>query len=169
MMTTKTTMTTSSLFEQIGRDALRAVVADFYERVFADVMIGFLFFGKDRQRLIDKEFEFVANFLGAGVRYTGRPMRAAHARTPIMGGHFDRRLQLLKETLADRNVPAEVRDVWIKHTLALRSQVTDDATSECNDVRASRFVSGGSDDNGESGESGDESGESSKRDEQIDE
>ncbi|MEM9492613.1 MAG: hypothetical protein AAGC55_25920, partial [Myxococcota bacterium] len=92
------------------------------------------------QRLIDKEFEFSARLLGADIRYTGRPIRAAHARTPIMGGHFDRRLQILRETLADHQVADEVRRVWIEHTLALRSQVTDDAATECNDVRASRFT-----------------------------
>jgi truncated hemoglobin YjbI len=37
-----------SLFDQVGAARLRAMVADFYERVFADVMIGFLFVGKDR-------------------------------------------------------------------------------------------------------------------------
>jgi hemoglobin len=131
---------TSSLYEQIGADALREVIRDFYARVFADVMIGFLFIGKDRQRLIDKEFEFTANFLGADIRYTGKPMRAAHARTPIMGGHFDRRLQILKETLADHDVPAQVREAWIGHILALRAQVTTDPVSECRDVAATRFT-----------------------------
>jgi hemoglobin len=130
----------SSLYQQIGLDALREVIRDFYSRVFADVMIGFLFIGKDRQRLIDKEFEFTARFLGADISYTGKPMRAAHARTPIMGGHFDRRLQILKETLADHDVPAEVREVWIGHTLALREQVTTDPVSECRDVTAARFT-----------------------------
>jgi hemoglobin len=134
---------TSSLYEQIGADALREVIRDFYARVFADVMIGYLFIGKDRQRLIDKEFEFTANFLGADVRYTGKPMRAAHARTPIMGGHFDRRLQILKETLADHDVPAAVRETWIRHTLALRAQVTTDPVSECRDVNATRFTGEG--------------------------
>jgi len=31
-----------SLFDQVGAARLRAMVADFYERVFADVMIGSL-------------------------------------------------------------------------------------------------------------------------------
>lgn len=128
------------LYDKIGPDKLRAVIIDFYSRVFDDVMIGFLFIGKDRQRLIDKEFEFTANFLGADIRYTGRPIRAAHARSPIMGGHFDRRLQLIKETLADHAVDPDVTAAWIKHTEALRFQVTQDAASECNDVTAARFV-----------------------------
>lgn len=128
------------LYDKIGPDRLRAVITDFYDRVFADVMIGFLFFGKDRKRLIDKEFEFTAQLLGGDVRYTGRPMRAAHARVPIMGGHFDRRNKILEETLEDHGVDSEVREIWLRHIQALRAQVTSDALGACNDVPASRFT-----------------------------
>lgn len=129
-----------SVYDKIGPDKLRAVITDFYGRLFDDVMIGFLFIGKDRKRLIEKEIELTARFLGADVRYTGKPLRAAHARVPIMGGHFDRRRKILEETLADHDVDPEVRETWIRHTLALRDQVTADATGACNDVPASRFT-----------------------------
>lgn len=122
-----------ALFAKIGEAALRAVIVDFYARVFDDVMIGFMFHGKDRQRLVDREYEFTAHLLGAGVRYTGRPMREAHASTPIFGGHFARRLQLLRETMRDHAVDLDVQQVWIDHTLALRAQITSDPGSECKD------------------------------------
>jgi len=124
----------SALFERIGPAALRAVIADFYGRVFGDVMIGFMFQGKDRRHLIDREYELTAALLGApGVTYTGRPMRVAHAQHTIFGGQFERRLQLLRETLRDHDVDAEVRKAWIDHQLALRGQVTHDRGSECAD------------------------------------
>ncbi len=119
-------------YDKIGPEALRAVIGDFYDRVFADVMIGFLFWGKDKERLIQKEWELAARFLGADVPYTGRSMRQAHARSPILGGHFERRLQILKNVMAAHRVDPEVQRVWIDHTLALRSQVTADADTECN-------------------------------------
>jgi hemoglobin len=119
------------LYARLGDDALRAVVVDFYDRVFDDVMIGFLFAGKDRQRLIELECQFTARFLGADVAYTGRPMREAHARAPILGGHFERRLQILRNTLRDHAVDAEVATAWIDHQLALRAQITPDRGSEC--------------------------------------
>jgi hemoglobin len=129
------------LFERIGGDALRAVIADFYDRVFADVMIGFLFAGKDKQRLIDREWEFTARFLGADLPYRGRSMPEAHARVPILGGHFERRLQILRNTLTDHGVDADVQKAWIDHQLALRAQVTGDKGSECDhDVAAARTV-----------------------------
>jgi hemoglobin len=122
------------LFAKVGETKLREVITDFYRRVFDDVMIGFMFEGKNRQHLIDREYEFTANLLGADVRYTGRPMRTAHARTPIFGGHFERRLQILRETMRDHAVDAEVQQVWIDHTLALRAQITSDKGSECKDT-----------------------------------
>lgn len=121
----------TTLFDQIGGDRLRAVLDDFYDRVMADVMIGFLFFGKDKTRLVEKEWEFAARLLGADVPYTGKGIRAAHARSPILGGHFERRLQLLRETLADHHVPAEVCSAWIAHTEKLRHLVTSNRGSEC--------------------------------------
>jgi hemoglobin len=121
------------LFARIGPEKLRQVITDFYDRVFGDVMIGFLFIGKDRQRLIAKEWEFTAQFLGADVEYTGRSMRQAHAASPIFGGHFERRLQLLRQAMAAHGVDDEVARAWIEHQQALRSQITPDRGSECKD------------------------------------
>jgi len=121
-------------FDKIGPDKLRAVITDFYSRIFGDLMIGFLFEGKNRQHLIDREYEFTAGFLGGDVKYTGRPMRTAHAASPIFGGHFERRLQILRETLRDNAVDPDVQQVWIDHTLALRAQITSDKGSECKDT-----------------------------------
>jgi hemoglobin len=124
------------MFDRIGPDKLRAVLTDFYSRVFGDVMIGFLFEGKNRQQLIDREYEFTANLLGADVKYTGRPMRTAHGHLPIFGGHFERRMQILRETLRDHAVDPEVQRVWLEHSLALRPQITPDRGSECKDTSA---------------------------------
>ncbi|HEY0194919.1 MAG TPA: group 1 truncated hemoglobin [Kofleriaceae bacterium] len=130
-------MKSSELFDRIGATALRAVITDFYDRLFPDVMIGFMFQGKDRQHLIEREYEFTAALLGApGVTYAGRPMRAAHAGHTIFGGHFERRLQILRETLRDHHVDPTVQTAWLDHQLALRSQITRDKGSECKDTSA---------------------------------
>lgn len=122
----------SRLFDRIGGDALRRVIEDFYDRLFADPMIGFLFEGKNKQRLVQKEWEMTARLLGASdIRYTGRPMPEAHAKSPILGGHFERRRKILEETLAEHGVDPEVVDAWIAHTRALRPQVTADAGADC--------------------------------------
>jgi len=127
----------AKLFDLIGGDTLRCVIEDFYDRVFDDLMIGFLFKGKDKQRLIQLEWEHAAHMLGADVEYTGRPMREAHASSPILGGHFERRRKILEDALAAHDIDPAVRKAWVRHTNALRSQVTADRGSECDHSKVS--------------------------------
>jgi hemoglobin len=114
-----------------GEAALRAIIRDFVGRMTSDLMIGFFFAGVDRAQLEAHEYAFTARMLGAEVPYTGRPLREAHARHPIMGGQFDRRKQLLRETLRDHAVPAAVAAPWLAHVEALRGAVTRDGPGEC--------------------------------------
>ena len=122
-----------TLFDRIGGDALRRVLEDFYARVFADPMIGYMFAASNRHRLIQKEWELVARILGGETRYSGLPMREVHAGHAILGGHFARRQKLLEEVLEAHGVDPEVRAAWLEHNLALRPQVTGDRPTECND------------------------------------
>ena len=124
-------MSAPSLYDRIGGEELERVIRDFYARVFVDPMIGHLFEGKNRERLIRKEWELVAALLGGEVRYTGRSMPEAHARVPIFGGHFDRRMQILEETLADNRVDEEVRRRWLDHARALKSRLVRDPDQAC--------------------------------------
>ena len=117
-------MTRMTHFERIGGEqALRAILTDFYDRVFADVMIGFMFKGRDRARLVELETQFTARALGGDVVYEGRGMRQAHAAIPILIGHFQRRYQILRETLTDHAVDSEVAEAWLGHTRALQRAV----------------------------------------------
>ncbi len=106
-----------------GRPGLETILLDFYRRVFADPMIGYLFKGRDLDRLVALEVQFTTRAFGEPGDYEGRGMRAAHAGLRITGGQFDRRLQLLAETLADHGVDAEVKAAWMSHGRALRRAV----------------------------------------------
>lgn len=117
-------MTGMTHFERLGGEpVLRAILTDFYDRVFADVMIGFMFKGRDRARLVELETQFTARALGADVAYEGRGMRQAHASVPILIGHFQRRYQILRETLADHAVDPDVMEAWLGHSRALQRAV----------------------------------------------
>ncbi|MCW5891153.1 MAG: group 1 truncated hemoglobin [bacterium] len=133
-----------SLVEQAGGpEAIRAVLRDFYGHVFGDFMIGFLFKGADKERLIAKETELTLHALGADVAYTGRDVRQAHATHPIMGGHFMRRRKLLADAIARAALPDAVRDAWLAHTDSLRPDVTRDRTDECDAAGAHARLRGG--------------------------
>ena len=125
-------MSETTLLEEAGGEAaIRAVITTFYDRVFDDIMIGFFFRDADKGRLIDKETELAARMLGGHVRYSGKPLRQAHSKHPIMGGHFERRLQLLREAMAAHKLPQSVRDAWVEDTRRLRDQVTGYQGSHC--------------------------------------
>lgn len=128
-----------SLFAQLGGEpALRAVIDDFIDRVFADTMIGFFFAKADKARIKAKEYELAARLLGADVPYTGQGLPEVHGKHPILGGHFDRRLQILRETLNDHGAPSEVIDSWLDHSERMRSGVTRQAKGECDPSETAR-------------------------------
>ena len=121
-----------TLYDKLGGEAkLRQIIDTFIERVFNDRMIGFFFRAADTKRIKEMEFQLTARFLGADVQYRGRPLAEVHAKLPIMGGQFARRLQILRETLEACEVPQEIRDAWLEHTESLRPLITSDSGSDC--------------------------------------
>ena len=127
---------TRTLYEELGGEPrLREIIDTFIDRVFEDRMIGFFFRNADKKRIKEMEFQLTARFLGADVEYQGRPLDEVHARHPIMGGQFARRLQILKETLERYGVPARIRDAWLEHTERLRPLITRDAGSDRSEER----------------------------------
>jgi hemoglobin len=131
--------TAPSYFDQLGGEtALKAIIDQFIDRVFQDRMIGFFFRDADRGRLKELEYQLAAHFLGAPIEYQGRPLDQVHAKHPIMGGHFARRKQILKETLESHAVPESIKADWLQHTEDLRALITAQAGSECDPVAARR-------------------------------
>lgn len=125
-------MSQPSLFDEMGGETMLGMVVDrFIDRVFADAMIGFFFAGADRKRIKEKEYELAAATLGANVRYTGQPVAAAHRRHPIQTGHFARRLEILRQTLLEFQVPTQVMQHWLAHNEQLRSAVVRGDDTAC--------------------------------------
>lgn len=129
-------------FEQIGGEPkLRAIIDEFVDRVFADTMIGFLFARASKERVKRFEYEHAAELLGGPVVYSGRDLREAHKRHPILGGHFARRRQILKNVLTKHAVDPEVIEAWLTQVDALREEVTSDLVTQCNDTQAAERFS----------------------------
>lgn len=118
-------------FDTIGATGLRAIIEDFVERIRRDAMIGFFFARVDPVRLAELEYQHAAAHLGGPVVYEGRPLRAAHGPHRIMGGQFARRREILRQTLAEHAVPADVTGRWLAHVDSLRGEITGDPGSEC--------------------------------------
>lgn len=119
-------------FEQLGGEPkLRAVIDDFVDRCFEDMMIGFLFQRADRDRIKRFEYQHAAEHLGGPVHYEGRPLDQAHGPHRIFGGQFARRRQILIETLRDHEVDEAIMSSWVEHQDGLRALITKDAGSDC--------------------------------------
>jgi hemoglobin len=113
-----------TLYEAIGGEgAVRAILQSLYDKLFADPIVGFLFQGKDKARIVEQQLAFTCRFLGGPHRYEGKPLPEAHGELPLLAGHFDRRHRLLEETLAEHAVPADVARVWLNIDTNLRSSV----------------------------------------------
>ncbi|HZU83628.1 MAG TPA: group 1 truncated hemoglobin [Polyangiaceae bacterium] len=113
-----------SAYESIGgEERVRAVLRSLYDKLFADRMVGFLFEGKDKAHIVEQQVLFTCAFLGGPQRYAGRPLPEAHAKLPLLPGHFDRRHRLLEQVLLEERVPEDVRRVWLRIDASLRPSV----------------------------------------------
>ena len=132
-----------SHFDRLGGEfKLREIIDTFIDRVFADRMIGFFFRKADKKRIKEMEYQLAAGFLGSGIEYQGTPLEQAHAKHPIMGGHFARRRQILKETLEFFQVADEIKNAWLKHTDDLRPLITRQTGSGCDPIEARQRATG---------------------------
>lgn len=114
-----------NLCEELGGvERLEEMMRVFYERVFADMMIGFMFVGVDIDEIVASQVQYMRARLGnEKVRYEGKPIRAGHKPFPILISHFNRRHQMLKDVLREFDVPEHVFDAWVELELSLRALV----------------------------------------------
>jgi hemoglobin len=99
-------MAPQSVYEEIdGRKAVETVVADFYDRVFADADRAPYFADTDRADLYAHQVQFISSVAGGPVEYTGAEMREAHAHLAITDRDFEAVVQHLDSALRDNDVP----------------------------------------------------------------
>ena len=104
------------------KEAINRVLVEFYNRVYQDVMIGYLFTPFDREQLILKQLEFTLSIFGKGV-YRGKGLREAHSPLNLRSGHLRRRQVILTQVLLDLGVPEEFRNHWLKSEEKVLNQI----------------------------------------------
>ncbi|WP_144796396.1 group I truncated hemoglobin [Halorubrum depositum] len=94
-----------SIYADIGgREAVEAVVSDFYDRVFDDPLLEPYFEGVDREALYAHQVQFVSAVAGGPVSYEGADMRTAHEGMGITAEAFGRVATYLGEALRENGV-----------------------------------------------------------------
>lgn len=114
-----------NVIEEVGgRERMETLMRRFYDRLFDDVIIGFFFADSDKEELVQSQIDYVHAHIGdRSGTYDGPSIRNAHADQPIMRGHFDRRHQILRETLEEFDVPDHVRQAWLGLDQSMREMV----------------------------------------------
>jgi truncated hemoglobin YjbI len=80
-----------SLYEQIGEDRLKAIVERTYIAAFEDPMIGYLFLGKSRERIVEMQLKFLKARFGGPKEYLssgGKDLATAHRGLGLRKGHL---------------------------------------------------------------------------------
>jgi hemoglobin len=97
----------TTIYDRIGgREAIEAVVEDFYVRVLADDQLGGFFAGTNMNRLKGMQVEFFAAALGGPEPYTGAPMKQVHQGRGITMHHFSLVAGHLSDALTAAGVPS---------------------------------------------------------------
>jgi hemoglobin len=90
-----------------GREAVEAVVDDFYDRVLSDEQLLPYFEEFDMDELRAHQVQFISAVAGGPVDYTGRDMREAHAHLDIREEDFDAVATYLERALRENGVRDE--------------------------------------------------------------
>ena len=107
-----------------GPDRLREILTVFYDRLVTDPIVGFFFAGKDLAKVVDGQHGFLMRVFQETERFDGiHPSKAHVDLPPILRGHFDRRLVVLREVLSELGVDPEDVDAWIKVEEGMRRLV----------------------------------------------
>ncbi|WP_254521875.1 group I truncated hemoglobin [Natrinema caseinilyticum] len=78
-----------SLYERLGgKDAITAVVDEFYDRVVADEQVAHYFDDVDMQAQRAHQTQFISSVAGGPVEYSGEAMETAHADLDITPSDF---------------------------------------------------------------------------------
>lgn len=113
------------LIQEIGGEGvLLSLLQKFYERMSDDILIGFFFDGKDLNHIANMQMQFILNAAGLIKTYAGKGPSTAHLElAPILSGHFDRRLVVLREVLSEAKLTSDQVDRWISFENLFREMV----------------------------------------------
>jgi hemoglobin len=104
-------MTETTLYDRLGgREGIRAVVDEFYDRLLADEELGPFFEDADLEMLRRTQTDFLCEAAGGPESYDAAPVREAHLHVPFTEDHIRRAIDILEATLAAFDVPEEDAD-----------------------------------------------------------
>jgi len=103
-----------TLYDRLGgRDGIRAVVDEFYDRLLDDDDLGAFFADTDMEALREDQTDHLVEAAGGPAEYTGPPVRDAHLHVPFTEAHIERAVDHLEASLAEFGVAGADRDAVV--------------------------------------------------------
>jgi hemoglobin len=116
-----------NLYEQLGgAAAVDAAVDVFYRKVLSDDRISRFFDDIDMDQQIAKQKGFLTMAFGGPANYTGKDLRAGHARLVARGmndSHFDAVIEILGESLQEVGAPQHLINQVVTIAQSVRNDV----------------------------------------------
>ncbi|WP_129113446.1 group I truncated hemoglobin [Halegenticoccus tardaugens] len=113
-----------SMYSEIGgREAIEAVVEDFYDKVLADERLAGYFEDHDMESLYAHQVQFISAVAGGPVQYSGADMREAHDHMDIDQSDFDAVAEYLESALVENGVGDQNVDAIMAEVAALEEPV----------------------------------------------
>ncbi|WP_335998819.1 truncated hemoglobin [Halorientalis halophila] len=119
-------MSETTLYERLGgRDGIRAVVDDFYDRLVADERLGPFFETADMEQLRRTQTDFLCEAAGGPETYDAPPVREAHLDVPFEPADINRAVALLMESLDAFEVPEDDAAAVVEAVAAYEDELLD--------------------------------------------
>jgi len=107
-------MAQETLYDRLGgRDGIRAVVDDFYDRLVADDDLGQFFADSDMELLRRTQTDFLCEAAGGPETYDATPVREAHIDVPFTPEHIQWAVEHLYESLEAFDVADDDADAVV--------------------------------------------------------
>jgi hemoglobin len=117
-------MSEDALYDRLGgREGIRAVVDDFYDRLLADEDLGPFFADADMEKLRQTQTDFLCQAAGGPETYDAEPVREAHLHVPFEPAHIERAVDLLYRSLEAFDVPEEDADAVVGAVAAFEEEL----------------------------------------------
>ncbi len=123
-MTNPAEVKAQSLFERLGgKDAIRAVVDKFYDRIMADPEVSHFFEDVDMTTMKAHQYMFMSQSFGGPAKYRGASLKDAHKHLKIEAKHFDRVATHLDGAMEDAGVHEALRAEVVGAVAGLKGEV----------------------------------------------
>ena len=120
-----------TLFDAVGGlPTLQKVHKNFYDKVYAHPWLGKFFAGHNQEAIENRQTSFMAVKMGGDVMYLGKEPKMAHRAMYITEELFYLRTELLRESLEEAGVPAELTKRWIKIDSAFKKHIVKDSIED---------------------------------------